>query len=127
MALLPVEEALARILDGVTALKAESVGLLQAPGRVLAEDVAAKLTQPPFDASAMDGYAVRAADARDVHTTLRVIGESQAGRRFAGSATSPRNAPAAVTARPRPSTTAAGRSPIISDQLAATTRIGSAP
>jgi len=85
MALLPVEEALARILDGVTALKTESVGLLQAPGRVLAEDVAAKLTQPPFDASAMDGYAVRAADARDVHTTLRVIGESQAGRRFAGS------------------------------------------
>ena len=84
MALLSVEEALARILDGVPALGAESVGLLQAPGRVLAEDVVARLTQPPFNSSAMDGYAVRAADIADVRTALRVIGESQAGRRFDG-------------------------------------------
>ena len=85
MALVHVEEALARILDGVTVLGAESVGLLDAPGRALAEDVVAKLTQPPFNSSAMDGYAVRAADTGDPHASLTVIGESQAGHRFAGS------------------------------------------
>ena len=85
MALVPVEEALARILDGVTVLGAESVGLLDAPGRVLAENIVAKLTQPPFHCSAMDGYAVRAADTGDPHASLTVIGESQAGHRFAGS------------------------------------------
>jgi molybdopterin molybdotransferase len=84
MALLPVAEALARILDGVTPLEAESVDLLQARGRVLAEDVVARLTQPPFDASAMDGYAVRAADIAAVPAVLTVTGESQAGRRFDG-------------------------------------------
>ncbi len=88
MALLSVEEALARILDGVTALEPERVELLQAPGRVLAEDVVAKLTQPPFNASAMDGYALRAADTGDVRAPLKVIGESQAGRRFDGTVAS---------------------------------------
>jgi molybdopterin molybdotransferase len=84
MALLPVAEALARILDGVTPLDAERVGLLQACGRVLASDIVAKLTQPPFDSSAMDGYAVRAADIAKVPAALAVTGESQAGRRFDG-------------------------------------------
>jgi molybdopterin molybdotransferase len=84
MALLPVAEALARILDGVTPLEAESVDLLQARGRVLAGDIVAKLTQPPFDASAMDGYAVRSADIATVPAVLTVAGESQAGRRFDG-------------------------------------------
>ncbi len=62
MALLPVEEALARILAGASPLPTEAVGLIEAQDRVLAESIAAKLTQPPFDSSAMDGYAVRAAD-----------------------------------------------------------------
>jgi len=84
MALLPVEEALARILDGAIPLEPEAVDLLQARGRVLAEDVVAKLTQPPFNASAMDGYAVRAADTGDPHASLRVVGESQAGKRYDG-------------------------------------------
>jgi molybdopterin molybdotransferase len=84
MALLPVAEALARILDGVTPLEAESVDLLQARGRVLAGDIVARLTQPPFDASAMDGYAVRSADIATVPAVLTVTGESQAGRRFDG-------------------------------------------
>jgi molybdopterin molybdotransferase len=61
-ALLPVDEALRRVLDGAAPLGAESVHLLSAAERVLAADVTAQLTQPPFDASAMDGYAVRAAD-----------------------------------------------------------------
>jgi molybdopterin molybdotransferase len=84
MALLPVDEALRRILDGASALDAERVDLLAAADRVLAEDVAANLTQPPFDASAMDGYAVRAADVASAPAALQVIGESNAGGPFAG-------------------------------------------
>jgi molybdopterin molybdotransferase len=83
-ALLPVDEALRRILDGASALSAERVDLLAAADRVLAEDVTANLTQPPFDASAMDGYAVRAADVASVPAALEVIGESNAGGPFAG-------------------------------------------
>jgi len=84
MPLLPVGEAHRRILDGVAPLPAEQVDLLQAAERVLAEDVHASLTQPPFDASAMDGYAVRAADVARVPVTLRLVGESAAGSPFAG-------------------------------------------
>lgn len=83
-ALLPVEEALRRILDGAQPLAAVRVDLLAAADRVLAEEVTAKLTQPPFDASAMDGYAVRGADVASVPATLRVSGESHAGGPFAG-------------------------------------------
>jgi len=84
MALLPVEEALRRVLDGAMPVGSESVGLLGAAERVLAEDVTAQLTQPPFDASAMDGYAVRAADVGKVPAELRVIGEANAGGPYAG-------------------------------------------
>ena len=58
--MLPVEEALARVLNGVEPLETETLPLDSASRRVLASDVVARLTQPPFDASAMDGYAVRA-------------------------------------------------------------------
>jgi molybdopterin molybdotransferase len=85
MALLPVDEALARVLDGVTPLSVESADLLGAAGRVLAQDIAAGLTQPPFNASAMDGYAVRAANVAVVPSELRIIGESNAGGPYAGS------------------------------------------
>lgn len=84
MALLPVAEALARLLDGVEPLPAESVALHEAYGRVLAEPVVALRTQPPFDASAMDGYAARAADVANVPVRLTVIGAAPAGRGFAG-------------------------------------------
>ncbi len=84
MALLPVAEALARILDGVVPTGSEHVPLLNARGRTLAEAVAAKFTQPPFAVSAMDGYAVRAADAAAVPVQLHCIGVSAAGRRFDG-------------------------------------------
>ncbi|MCZ7596006.1 MAG: molybdopterin molybdotransferase MoeA [Hyphomicrobium sp.] len=84
MALLPVDEALRRVLEGVTPVAPEDDDLLAAAGRVLAEDVTARLTQPPFDASAMDGYAVRAADVAAVPAELRVIGESNAGNPFDG-------------------------------------------
>jgi len=85
MALLPVADALARILDGVRPKPAERVSLDDALDRVLAEDVAARRTQPPWDTSAMDGYAVRAADVATVPATLKVIGEAPAGHAFAGS------------------------------------------
>ena len=62
MALLPVAEALDRLLAGVGPLPAETVPLGAARGRILAADVTARLTQPPFDAAAMDGYAIRWAD-----------------------------------------------------------------
>jgi molybdopterin molybdotransferase len=85
MALLPVAEALARVLEGVVPLEAEQVPVAEAEGRVLAEDLAARRTQPPEDVSAMDGYAVRAADVAQAQTHLHVIGEVAAGRPFAGS------------------------------------------
>jgi molybdopterin molybdotransferase len=82
MPLLPVATALARILEGVEPTPAERVGLLEAAGRVLAEDLPARLTHPPFAAAAMDGYALRAADVAQPPVRLRVIGESAAGSGF---------------------------------------------
>ncbi|MBO6726204.1 MAG: molybdopterin molybdotransferase MoeA [Rhizobiaceae bacterium] len=85
MALLPVTEALNRLLAGAAVLPGETARLHEAAGRVLAEPISAQRTQPPFDASAMDGYALRAADIASLPATLSVIGESAAGRRFEGS------------------------------------------
>jgi len=79
--LLPVEDARARMLAEVPAPGVEAVALADAVGRVLAEDVAAVRDQPPFDASAMDGYAVRSSDAPGA---LSVVGESAAGRGYGG-------------------------------------------
>ena len=84
MALLPVDEALQRLLKGATTLPGEMAPLHEAAGRILAEPISAKRTQPPFDASAMDGYAIRSADIAHAPATLSVIGEAQAGRRFDG-------------------------------------------
>jgi molybdopterin molybdotransferase len=83
MSLLPVDEALRRLLVGIVPLQSESVPLADALGRVLADDIAALLTQPPFPASAMDGYAVRASEAR-TDSILEVVGVSRAGERYAG-------------------------------------------
>ena len=84
MALIPVEEARARILKNVKPLPAEAVTLEQALGRVLAKPLKAVRNQPPFDASAMDGYAVIAADVAHPPATLRLIGLSAAGHGFKG-------------------------------------------
>ena len=83
MSLIGVDEALARIFDLVPAMPAETVPLADAAGRVLAEDAVARRDQPPFAASAMDGYAVRAAEAQS-GARLRVAGEAAAGRAHAG-------------------------------------------
>jgi molybdopterin molybdotransferase len=84
MALLPVEEALSRVLDAVEATSSEPVHVALARGRTLALPLTALLTQPPFDAAMMDGYAVRSADIATLPATLAVIGESAAGHPFAG-------------------------------------------
>ncbi|MEH2477726.1 molybdopterin molybdotransferase [Nitrobacteraceae bacterium AZCC 2146] len=81
MALMPVADALAAVLAGAEALPEEMVTLEAAYHRVLARDVAALRTQPPEAMSAMDGYAVRTADAV-VGARLKVIGEIAAGRPF---------------------------------------------
>jgi molybdopterin molybdotransferase len=82
--MIPVAEAMARIAGAFTPVSSEIVALSAAAGRVLAEDVAARRTQPPHDLSAMDGWALRAADAAQPGARLAIIGESAAGRAFAG-------------------------------------------
>jgi molybdopterin molybdotransferase len=84
VALLSVEEALARVLDGVAPTQPETVMIENARGRVLAEPLRALLTQSPFDASAMDGYALQAADIATIPATLALVGESAAGHPFHG-------------------------------------------
>ncbi|MCP1969585.1 molybdopterin molybdotransferase [Bradyrhizobium elkanii] len=82
MALMPVADALSAVLAGAEPLPEEMVALDAAYHRTLAHDLAALRTQPPQPMSAMDGYAVRAADAADLKARLRVIGEVAAGRPF---------------------------------------------
>ena len=84
MALMPVAEALGRVLAGAQPLPAQAMPLAEAHGRVLAEDLAALRTQPPADVSAMDGYAVRVADVAKMPTKLKVVGEVAAGHPFEG-------------------------------------------
>lgn len=84
MNLLPVDDALAQILKGVKTLGSEVVPLSSASGRVLSSPLKAQRNQPPFAASAMDGYAVRAADIAEVPVNLQVIGEAPAGHGFSG-------------------------------------------
>ena len=74
-----VEDALSRLLAGASPLRAELIVLNEAQDRVLAEDIFAKRTQPPFAASAMDGYAVRSMDCINSGAKLTVIGEVAAG------------------------------------------------
>src|SRR6202162_3870314 len=79
--LVEVEDAAALVLEHTPILGVERVALAHCIGRVLAEDLAAPVSLPQFPSSAVDGYAVRAADAGKA---LRVLGESAAGRPFAG-------------------------------------------
>jgi molybdopterin molybdotransferase len=81
--LIALEEARQRILAGIRPTGPETVALAAGWNRVLARPVVARLTQPPADVSAMDGYAVRAADAV-AGATLRMTGAAPAGRPFSG-------------------------------------------
>lgn len=81
--LLPVDEATRRLLEAAVPVTAsETLPLAECDGRVLSADLAARLTQPPFDASAMDGYALRSADAPEIGSVLTVIGQAAAGHAF---------------------------------------------
>jgi molybdopterin molybdotransferase len=82
--MLSVEEALARVAAAFRPLPAEWVHLAAAHGRVLADDLIAPRDQPPAAVSAMDGYAVRAADLTGGGAELRLIGSAPAGGRFEG-------------------------------------------
>ena len=83
--MLSVTEAQAKVVEGLKRLGTEQVSLAAANGRVLAADVAATRTQPPADMSAMDGYAVRAADVASLPATLKLAGAVQAGGTYQGS------------------------------------------
>lgn len=78
--MIPVEEAVGRIERAFSPLGAELVALDQALGRVLAEPLEARLTQPPADVSAMDGYAVRAADIETLPAKLKIVQRIAAGQ-----------------------------------------------
>jgi molybdopterin molybdotransferase len=80
--MISVEDARSRLLAPLGALGAEQVPVGAAFGRVLAENVAARRTQPPFAVSAMDGYAVRAVDVASVPTRLKIVGSVPAGQSY---------------------------------------------
>jgi molybdopterin molybdotransferase len=81
--LLSVDEALARVLAGVTRLSGEEEApLAKALGRTLAKDLASRRTQPPVAVSAMDGYALRAEDLAAPSARLKLVGESAAGHGY---------------------------------------------
>ncbi|MFB2551528.1 molybdopterin molybdotransferase MoeA [Ensifer soli] len=85
MALLPVEDALARLLSASRPVEAQEwLPLGAAQGRVLSADLAARRTHPGFDNAAMDGYAVRHQDIAAEGAELAVIGQSAAGHAYAG-------------------------------------------
>jgi molybdopterin molybdotransferase len=79
-----VEEALSCLLAPLEKLPPEQISIAEGVGRVLAEDITARRTQPPFAVSAMDGYAVRADDVKTVPAELRIVAEVPAGAGFGG-------------------------------------------
>jgi len=82
--MISVDEALNRITGTMPIMPVEQIALSDTLGRVLAEDIAARRTQPPMAVSAMDGYAVRAEDVQDLPATLEVIGAAPAGEAYPG-------------------------------------------
>ena len=82
--MISITEARQRILDTLSPLPAETVDIWRAAGRILAAPVQAVRHQPPYDGSAMDGFAIRASDLSGPETTLRLAGEARAGARFDG-------------------------------------------
>lgn len=86
--MISVAEAQERLIAMIAPLGAEQVALSDALGRVLAEDLVARRTQPPWPVSAMDGYAVRAADVAKIPARLRVVGAVPAGQAYPGTVAS---------------------------------------
>ncbi len=82
--MISVDEAFEQVMSGISPLEAEEISVADGLDRVLAADVASRVTQPPDAMSAMDGYAVRAEDVASVPVTLTQIGESAAGNGYDG-------------------------------------------
>ncbi|MGH9824269.1 MAG: hypothetical protein ACREDR_13570, partial [Blastocatellia bacterium] len=80
--MISVDEALEIVLHNTVTLGSEYVGLTDAHGRILREEVRADTDLPPFDRARMDGYAVRSADVQVAPVTLKVAGEVAAGATF---------------------------------------------
>ncbi len=80
--MIPVEEAIKLISHNVGITNTENISLKQCLGRVLSKNVASKISNPPFDSSAMDGYALKASDTKNAPVNLKQIGVSQAGAGF---------------------------------------------
>src|SRR5438067_12752923 len=77
--MISIAEAIKTVLQQTTNFGTESVALVDAVRRILAEDIVADSDLPPFDRAQMDGYAVQAADVEKVPAQLRIVGESSAG------------------------------------------------
>src|SRR5262252_7503538 len=82
--LLSVQEACSRIVEPIRPLSVLRIELGTALGRALAEDIVASRAHPPAVVAAMDGYAIRSADALSLPVKLRKVGASKAGARFEG-------------------------------------------
>lgn len=82
--MVPAPLALELVLAGASSVGTQEIDLAQANGRILSEDLISKRTQPPFSASAMDGYAVRHNDLGHSETTLTLVGEAAAGHPYQG-------------------------------------------
>lgn len=84
MSLTPVDEAIDRLLSDASPAREELIAIQNVNGRILSQDLTSRRTHPPFNASAMDGYAVRYDDAVHAGSKLNIIGEAAAGHRFTG-------------------------------------------
>lgn len=82
--MIPISDALKIIKRETFRLETETVDLSESIGRVLAEEIRADMDLPPFDRSQMDGFAVRAEETKNAPVNLKIIGESVAGKGFAG-------------------------------------------
>ena len=82
--LLPVSDARRTVLANLTPLDTETIPLADASGRVLAESPVSRVSHPPADVSAMDGYALRAEDVTSPPVSLKIVGESAAGHPWTG-------------------------------------------
>ncbi len=82
--MISVEQARARVIAAFTPVGSQTLRIADADGRVLAQDVHARLSQPPYPVSSMDGYAVRTRDAGN-GAILRIVGSAPAGKPYSGS------------------------------------------
>lgn len=80
--MVPAQKALEIVLEGASSVGIENIDIENCNGRILAEDIISLRTQPPFDASAMDGYAVRHSDLNSIPCNLKLVGQSAAGEAF---------------------------------------------